>query len=80
MIFHTQGGLRTASRIGFKHPPGGVVGATGDMVSHIFLRGKAVVSKATDLFEIMYVGGWRLAGAGGCLSAWGWMVSHTVRL
>lgn len=33
------------------------MGATGEMVSHIFLRGKAVVSKATDLFEIMYVCG-----------------------
>lgn len=42
-----------------------MVGAQADaLTAHVFLRGKAVVSKATDLFQIMYV---LLRRAGGCV-------------
>jgi len=49
---HT-GGLRTDSRISFKMPKGGVVSQSTDLVSHAFLRGKAVESKVGELFSIM---------------------------
>jgi presequence protease len=49
---HT-GGLSTTSRINFKYPKGGVVSTATDLVSHVFLRGKATTSKAPELFDLM---------------------------
>ncbi|GAB5036284.1 zinc metalloprotease pitrilysin subfamily a, partial [Nannochloropsis oceanica] len=49
---HT-GGLRSSSRISYKHPKGGVIDPTTDMTAHMFIRGKAVASKATELFSLI---------------------------
>lgn len=50
---HT-GGIRCSSKISFKHPKGGLITSSGDLVSNIFVRGKAVSDKVGDLFEIIH--------------------------
>lgn len=53
---HT-GGIRMSSRIALKHPKNGVLGdaTKGDqLTAHMFVRGKAVASKAGELFELMH--------------------------